>query len=907
MYRLRNNLSLFLISIIWLFCIIPAAHAVEIILDNNSAGTVATGTWTPSAGANSYGTQSLYSRDVDATYSYTVKITEPGTYDVNLWWTEYFSRSTNVAVDIKHRDGTARVHINQKQNGGEWNNIGSWYFTEDAIITIYSDPANNSTNADAVQLLSVNPGGSNSAPTLSGTPATTATVETAYRFIPSANDADGDNLTFNISNSPTWADFDPSTGALTGTPESQDEGTTTQDILISVSDGALKASLPAFSITVAPKNSGGTVIELIVDDSQPGTRSTGTWTPSAGLNFYGTRSLYSRDTDATYSYTIKITESGTYDVNLWWTEYFSRSTKVPIDITHSDGTTRVYVDQKQNGGQWNNIGSWYFAADAIVTIHSDPANNSTNADAVQLVSVNSGGNNSAPTISGTPATTVTVETAYSFIPSANDVDGDNLDFTINNQPRWANFNSQTGALTGTPESQDEGTTQDILISVSDGTLKASLPAFSITVAQENPGGPAIELILDNDQPGTRSTGTWIPSGGLNFYGTRSLYSRDIGATYSYTIPISTPGTYDVNLWWTAFFNRSSNVAIEIQHRDGTARVEVNQQQNEEQWNKIGSWYFTTDAIVTIHSNSTEESTNADAVQLVSVNSGGNSNSAPTISGTPATSVTVETAYSFIPSANDVDGDNLDFTINNKPSWADFNPNTGALTGTPESQDEGITQNIQISVSDDVLTASLAAFSITVNSGHNAAPVAQNDSGYSTEQSSPISIPVLDNDRGLDDGPIQVTVIQPPPNGATEVLSNNSIRYTPNNDYSGSDSFVYKITDADGDIATATVTLEVTVCSSCAADVILNLSWDANPAEEDVTGYNVFYGESDNTANSLYKTFTGNSAGFDLNAPSIDTNANADLSLQAGDDVCFRISAYNSAGESSKSAAVCETI
>jgi len=265
--------------------------------------------------------------------------------------------------------------------------------------------------------------------------------------------------------------------------------------------------------------------------------------------------------------------------------------------------------------QWNKVGSWYFAADAIVTIHSDSTDKSTNADAVQLVSVISGGNgNNAPAISGVPATTVTVDTAYSFIPSANDADGDNLIFNISNPPGWASFNSSTGALTGTPAIGDEGTTQNIVISVSDGLQTTSLPAFNLTVVQENSGG-VVELILDNNQPGTVATGNWLRSGGADSYGTQSLYSREIGATYRYTLPIAESGTYDVNLWWTEFYNRSTNVAIDITHRDGIARIYINQKQNGGQWNKVGSWYFDNDAIITIHSDATDKSTNADAVRL----------------------------------------------------------------------------------------------------------------------------------------------------------------------------------------------------------------------------------------------------------------------------------------------------
>ncbi|WP_337879466.1 DUF4347 domain-containing protein, partial [Rheinheimera sp.] len=98
--------------------------------------------------------------------------------------------------------------------------------------------------------------------------------------------------------------------------------------------------------------------------------------------------------------------------------------------------------------------------------------------------------NGAPTISGTPAVTVAEGTAYSFVPTATDSVGDVLTFSITNAPSWASFSTSTGALTGTPANTDVGTTAGIVISVSDGALSASLPAFNLTVTNVN-GAPTI--------------------------------------------------------------------------------------------------------------------------------------------------------------------------------------------------------------------------------------------------------------------------------------------------------------------------------------------------------------------------------------------------------------------------------
>lgn len=94
--------------------------------------------------------------------------------------------------------------------------------------------------------------------------------------------------------------------------------------------------------------------------------------------------------------------------------------------------------------------------------------------------------NNPPTISGTPPATVLINEAYSFTPTASDPDGDALTFSVNNQPAWANFDSTTGRLWGTPTLGDIGVNPNVRISVSDGTATASLSAFDVSVSQATP-------------------------------------------------------------------------------------------------------------------------------------------------------------------------------------------------------------------------------------------------------------------------------------------------------------------------------------------------------------------------------------------------------------------------------------
>ena len=89
--------------------------------------------------------------------------------------------------------------------------------------------------------------------------------------------------------------------------------------------------------------------------------------------------------------------------------------------------------------------------------------------------------NSAPTISGSTST-IRVGEALNFTPSANDVDGDNLVFSITGMPAWAAFDTASGLLSGSATTADLDSISSITISVSDGQLSSSI-SFDLTVTK----------------------------------------------------------------------------------------------------------------------------------------------------------------------------------------------------------------------------------------------------------------------------------------------------------------------------------------------------------------------------------------------------------------------------------------
>ena len=461
----------------------------------------------------------------------------------------------------------------------------------------------------------------NNAPTISGTPAPTVVAGNQYAFTPAAADPDGHALTFSILNAPSWASFSASTGQLSGSPPTADVGVFS-NIVITASDGTLTASLPAFSIQVlAAANDTPTISGIpptsVVAGSNYSFKPSATDPAGKVLTF----SIQAMPPWATFSASTGALTGTPTSANI--------GTFAGIVIAVSDGTSTAALPAFS------------------IQVQSPPDH--------------------APVIGGTPSTNVVAGASYSFTPTASDPDGDTLTFSIANQPSWATFSSRTGQLSGTPAKTNIGTFSNIVISVSDGTLTAALPAFSIQVQPPPDHAPVIG--------GTPST------------------NLVAGASYSFTPTASDPDgdalTFSVanRPSWASFSNTTGQLS-------GTATT--------------GNVGIFSGIVISVSDGTLTSSLPAFAIAVSAP-----ANPPPTISGTPATSANAGTAYSFTPTAADPNGNPLTFSIQNPPSWASFNTQSGNLSGTPGSADAGTYSNIIISVSDGTSTASLAAFSIIV--------------------------------------------------------------------------------------------------------------------------------------------------------------------------------------------------
>jgi VCBS repeat-containing protein len=90
---------------------------------------------------------------------------------------------------------------------------------------------------------------------------------------------------------------------------------------------------------------------------------------------------------------------------------------------------------------------------------------------------------------------------------------------------------------------------------------------------------------------------------------------------------------------------------------------------------------------------------------------------------------------------------------------------------------------------------------------NDAPVAVDDSA-TTNEDTPVTINVLANDDDVDGDNLTVTDVTQGQNGTVSIGSNGEVTYTPNDDYTGNDTFEYTVSDGNGGTHTGTVTVTV---------------------------------------------------------------------------------------------------
>jgi len=209
---------------------------------------------------------------------------------------------------------------------------------------------------------------------------------------------------------------------------------------------------------------------------------------------------------------------------------------------------------------------------------------------------------------------------------------------------------------------------------------------------------------------------------------------------------------------------------------------------------------------------------------------------------------------------------------------------GGITYTPSTNFNG-TSSFEYTVGNDSTSTSTATVFITVNSV-NDAPVASDDTAETTEGVA-VEINVLANDSDVEDELLAVTIASPTTNGVVSVDAAGVVTYQPDTGYSGSDSFIYTVSDSDGGSSDATVT--VTVEALAIVEPVDNIDASTPVALNNYgSGFNATFDyvirESDTLGGSVreWRVEISSSDSVEINNAWISSGYNAGVSLQGGE-------------------------
>ena len=247
-----------------------------------------------------------------------------------------------------------------------------------------------------------------------------------------------------------------------------------------------------------------------------------------------------------------------------------------------------------------------------------------------------------------------------------------------------------------------------------------------------------------------------------------------------------------------------------------------------------------------------------ATVTITVYADNDENSAP-VSSSDSYSVnedatlTISTTSGVLANDSDSDGDTLTATLVSELSHGTLSFNTdGSFSYVPEDNYYG-TDSFSYFASDGSLTSSTTTATLTVASV-NDAPVGASDAYEVDEEgtlSDDASSGVLDNDTDVEGDSLTASVSAGPSNGTLTLNSDGSFTYTPDADFSGTDTFTYVASDGADDSDDVTVTITVNEIND--APVSKDDSYEID--EDTILAIDAIYGVLGNDSDSDGDTLT----------------------------------------------------
>ncbi|MET1256179.1 putative Ig domain-containing protein, partial [Aliikangiella maris] len=587
----------------------------EIIIDNGDAQTSFVGSWSNSTATKYYESVSLYATSggqIDR-YRYTPTLKQ-SFYQVYIWGACHDNRAKNTPHTVYHANGQSLFEIDQTCVSGIY---GKWYllgaFEFDAGTSGYLEITDEVTGSVYVGA-------------------------DAVRFV-QINDPRSDDDNDGVTNDKDYC---------TNTP---------QGILVDDTG----CEFPN---------------EIIIDNGDPETSYTGTWSVSGASNFYGVDSLYAQvisNNINRYRYTPNLRQ-GQYDVSIWTACLDNRSTQTPYAIQHANGNDSFTIDQtctSGTSGEWILLGRFDFNAgeSGFVEISDEGLSNGyVGADAVRFNFVIQG--NSAPNITTQTLDIAFANTSYQFQISASDPDADDsLSFSLINSPTTMSIDVTTGIINWQPTQADIGS-HPVEVLVTDNEGLSNAKTFNLIVNQTNL--PPTINIISNTQ----------------------INENEV---FQYSVVATDPNNDD-----SLHFTLDSNITgMSINPDNGTIY-----------WTPTSAQVGTNSVIVRVTDSGGLSDTTSFEILVVDVNQ------SPVITSSAVIQAQELVVYQYQVLANDPDNDSFTFSLDVVPEipGLDIDAN-GLIEWTPQVGDAGV-YVVKISVIDLGDARDSQEFTLTVDPSSN---------------------------------------------------------------------------------------------------------------------------------------------------------------------------------------------
>jgi chitodextrinase len=358
--------------------------------------------------------------------------------------------------------------------------------------------------------------------------------------------------------------------------------------------------------------------------------------------------------------------------------------------------------------------------------------------------------NQAPVATSQSVTTAE-DTAKTITLAGTDVDNDPLSYSIVTSPLHGTLTGTAPNLTYTPTANYNGP-DSFTFRVNDGTVNSAAATVNITVTSVND----MPMATGQSVSVTEDTAKTITLAGTDVEGSPLTYTVVAAPSHG-----ALSGTAP-NLTYTPTANYNGPDSFTFKVNDGTVDSSA--------------------AVVTITIT--------------------NVNDAP-IATSQSVAVIEDVSKAIVLAGTDGDGNPLTYTVVTAPAKGTLSGTAPNLTYAPSANYTG-PDSFTFRVNDGTVNSSAATVTITV-SGVNDAPVASNQTVAVTEDVAKALVLVGSD---VDGDPLTYTIVAAPTKGTLSGTAPN-LTYTPAADYTGADSFTFRVNDGTVNSSTATVTIAVT--------------------------------------------------------------------------------------------------